>query len=91
MADSKKSVGKKRRANVTEFRAHLPEFLKFVRNGNTVEIQNRNVTVARLVPVEDESLVKNRSQPGCGRGSVLYMGDVVSPAIPESDWNMLKD
>ena len=79
------------RTNISEFRAHLPEFLKYVQNGSTVEIQNRNVTVALLVPVEQPTRPVNRTQPGCGRGSVLYMGDVVSPALPESEWNALKD
>jgi len=40
------------RVNVTTLRTHLSRFLDAVRQGQVVEIRDRDVPIARLVPVE---------------------------------------
>ncbi len=36
---------------ITHFRAHLSRYLDAVRGGQSIEIRDRNVPVARLVPI----------------------------------------
>jgi prevent-host-death family protein len=72
-----------KQVNVTEFRAHLPEYLSKVRNGETITVMSRGQPVARLVPaighVEHarERLVALRKQ--------ARIGDIVSPI--DVEWN----
>ncbi len=40
--------------NVTEFRQHLPKFLKRVSQGEELQITSRGKVIARLVPEPDE-------------------------------------
>jgi prevent-host-death family protein len=44
-----------KRVNVTTLRTHLSRFLDAVRHGETIEIRDRSVPIARLVPVEPTS------------------------------------
>ena len=76
-------------ANIAEFKNHLSSFLAAVEAGEEVEVRKRNVPVARVVPVINRH--KNRTVLGCGRGSVVTIGDLTEPQIPESDWEMLGD
>ena len=76
-------------ANIAEFKNHLSSFLAAVEAGEEVEVRKRNIPVARVVPVVNRH--KNRTVLGCGRGSVVTIGDLTEPQIPESDWKMLRD
>ena len=49
--------------------------------GAALIVTKRGRPVAKVVPVEQVAPVE---------GSVLHCGDILSPAIPESDWEMLR-
>ena len=74
-------------ANVAEIKSHFSNYLKMVMNGEPVEVCKRNVAVARMVPISAKPT--NKTQLGCGKGSVKIIGDITEPAIEESSWNML--
>lgn len=50
-------------ANVSYFRTHLSKLLDAVRNGETIEIRDRNTPIARLVPVGPTSSTKGVEIP----------------------------
>lgn len=66
-----------KQVKVTEFRAHLPEYLDKVKKGETITVMSRGQPVARLVPatgvVEDarERLLALRKR--------ARIDDIVSP------------
>jgi prevent-host-death family protein len=76
-------------ANIAEFKNRLSELLSAVENGEEIEVRKRNVPIARVIPIEKKK--KNRSVPGCGKGTGVILGDITGPLIPEEDWEMLKD
>ena len=76
-------------ANIAEIKNHFSSYLKLVMNGEPVEVCKRNVAVARMIPVESKHI--NKTQLGCGKGSVKINGDVTLPAIEESSWEMLNE
>jgi prevent-host-death family protein len=43
----------KKRVKISEFKAHLSEYLRHVRRGHTVEVMDRDTPVARVVPYEE--------------------------------------
>jgi len=49
-----------KRVNVTTLRTHLSRLLDAVRRGETVEVRDRNVPIARLVPVEPTTVGNGR-------------------------------
>jgi prevent-host-death family protein len=50
-------------ANITTLRKHLSHILDAVRQGEEVEIIDRNVPIARLVPVRPETEARGRIPP----------------------------
>ena len=69
--------------NVTEFRKHLPAYLKRIQNGDEIQLTNRGKVIARIVPEEDEAeAARQRLFALRGKGIV---GDVVSP-IEDVEW-----
>ncbi len=74
--------------SITEFRKHLPEYLKKIQQGDQIQITNRGKVIARVVPEIDEvqaarkRLVSLRNQGA--------MGDVISP-IDAVDWTADED
>lgn len=68
-----------KQVKVTEFRAHLPEYLSKVRNGETITVLSRGQPIARLVPATGamgharERLVALRKR--------ARVGDIVSPVV----------
>jgi prevent-host-death family protein len=76
-------------ANVADFKNNLSKFLADVEKGEAVEIRKRNIPIAHLVPFESGQRV-NRTQLGCGRGSVVVKGDLTEPMMPEENWEMLQ-
>ncbi|RJQ72938.1 MAG: type II toxin-antitoxin system Phd/YefM family antitoxin [Desulfobacteraceae bacterium] len=76
-------------ANVAELKNKLSKFLTFVDQGEEVEICKHNIPVARLIPVKPKKR-KNRTQLGCGLGSVQIHTDLTQPLMPDSVWEMLK-
>lgn len=65
--------------NVTEFRAHLPNYLNMVQMGEEIAIANRGKVVARLVPDENTNQQQiAMAQVLKWRGSVIT-GDIMEP------------
>jgi prevent-host-death family protein len=70
-----------------EFKARCLKIMDSVRSTREpVVITKRGRPVAKLVPVD--------GQPddvfGCMRGEVEIVGDIVSPAVPLEDWEILR-
>jgi prevent-host-death family protein len=63
--------------NITEFRKHLPAYLKRVRSGEELRVTSRGQVIARIVPEEDRAeAARKRLFALRGKGIV---GDVESP------------
>jgi len=76
-------------ANIGELKDHLSKFISLVEQGEAVEIRKRNIPIALLVPHGPKKM-GNRTQLGCGSGTVQVNGDLTEPLIPEDNWDMLK-
>ena len=69
--------------NVTEFRQHLPEYLKQVQAGEEIALTLHGKTIARIVPDRKESkrdAALNRLD--ALRGTVI-VGDILAPLDEE--------
>lgn len=78
-----------RTINASEFKAKCLAILDEVAvTGEEVTITKRGRAVARLTP----PLARGEGHPQERlRGTVTLRGDVVGTAIPEEDWEVLKD
>jgi len=76
-------------ANIGELKDNLSKFIRFVEQGEVVEISKRNIPIALLVP-HGSRKTGNRTQLGCGLETVQIKGDLTEPLIPEDSWDMLK-
>lgn len=76
-----------KRVNVTELRAHLPEYLGRARRGESIVVMSRGKPVARLMPV-GETAKSAREQIELLRKRAR-IGDVVSPI--DTQWNVARD
>ncbi len=74
--------------NVADLKNHLSEHLDAVENGEDVVICRRNVPFARITAIP---LRPNRSKLAFDRGKIKIRGDITGPAVPESEWNALRD
>ena len=75
--------------NIGDLKDNLSKFINFVEQGEVVEICKRNIPIALLVPHRSRS-TPNRTQLGCGLGTVRIKGDLTQPLIPEDSWDMLR-
>ena len=75
-------------ASIASLRSQLAKLLDFVQKGETIEVQRRNVTIAKLVPVRNAR--GNETKLGAGKNSAKIIGDILEPGIPLSDWEMLR-
>ncbi len=73
------------KTNIVNLRNKLSEMLDFVQQGNELEIQKRNVIIAKLVPIP--KVKENKTKLDIGKGSVQFYGDVTQP-VTEDDWDM---
>lgn len=71
-------------ANVADLKSHLSEYLSKVQSGESIEICKRNTPVAVLMPIAKATV--NRTQLGCGKGSVTVHGDLTEPVL--DGWDM---
>jgi len=55
-----------------------------------ITVTKRGKPVVRIVPIEDEDDVID-SIMNCMAGEVEIVGDIESPVVPESDWEVLSD
>ena len=74
-----------KKTNIAALRTQLSQFIDYVLKGKELEIQRRNVTVAKIVPVH--GIKKNKTKLGMGQGSVKFHGDITRPIL-EDDWDM---
>ena len=76
-----------KRVSVTELKNRLSHYLRLVKRGETVELLDRNVPVARLTrvdAVEDEDLIRRLQRDGLIRppAGKPYLGFLDSPPLP---------
>ena len=76
-------------ANIGNLKDNLSKFISLVEQGEVIEICKRNIPIALLVPHGSKKR-KNRTQLGCGAGTVQINGDLTEPLIPEDRWDMLQ-
>jgi prevent-host-death family protein len=60
---------------------------KVERTGKPIRVTKRGKPVAQLVPVTPPG---KRPIMGCMKGTGKIVGDIVSPAMDPSNWNVLK-
>jgi prevent-host-death family protein len=68
---------------ITDLRAHLPDYLKKVSNGEEIQITSHGKPVARLVP-ELTQVEAAQKRLDALRGTMM-VGDVMQPL--DSQWN----
>ncbi len=71
--------------SVSQFKANcLRLFQQIVRTQKPLVVTKRGAPLVDVIPHQ------KRSPPagifGCLKGTVTYMGDIVSPAVPEDEW-----
>ena len=76
--------------NVAELKTHISDYIKSVMRGEEITVCLRNNPVAVITAFSQHEPKSNCTQLGCGKGSVRIKGDLIEPAIPENDWEMLK-
>ena len=76
-------------ANIGDLKDNLSKFINLVEQGQVIEICKRNIPIALLVP-HGSKKTPNRTQLGCGVGTVQVKGDLTEPLIPEDSWEMLR-
>lgn len=75
------------KANIAKLRSELSSIIDRIQNGETCEIQKRNIVVAKIIPIKKKS--PNKTKLGCGLGSCQVMTDLTDPVM-ETDWEMNK-
>jgi prevent-host-death family protein len=75
-----------KKVNLSELRSNLREYVACVKNGESVEIQDRNIPVAHIIPLNISK--KNKTKLGAGKGTVKFYGDILS-SIMEDSWENL--
>lgn len=56
-----------KRAGIAELKSRLSEFLRAVRDGETVTVLDRDTPVAKIVPIQKPGLTIRRPVPGSPR------------------------
>jgi len=76
-----------KKTSVAELRKNLGPALDAVQNGEDLQIEKRNIPIARIIPIK--SVKPNKTRLGLGKGTVKFLGDVTA-SIMDSDWEMKK-
>lgn len=76
-----------KQVNVTEFRAHLPEYLSKVQSGETFTVMSRGQPIAQLVPAA--GVVEDARAQLAALRKRARIGDIVSPVAVE--WDAARD
>ena len=77
------------KANIADLKNNFSRYIASVEKGEEIEINKRNVPIAKISPLQDSE--SNSTVLGCGKGSVIFFDtDLSEPMIPEKDWEMLK-
>jgi len=75
-----------KKTSIAALRGNLSSLLEYVQKGKELQIEKRNIAIARIVPMEVPQA--NRTKLGVGAGSVEFIGDVIKPAMDDNDWEM---
>lgn len=71
--------------SISEFKATCLERLRKVKQtGQPILITKRGEPIAQVVPPPPPK--RREDWLGCMKGTILFMGDVVSPVMEEEDW-----
>ncbi len=76
-----------KKTNIATLRSQLSAILGYVKKGKEVEIQKRNITIAKLIPINQAT--RNNTKLGRGKNTVEFFADVTNPIL-DDDWEMLK-
>ena len=74
-----------KKTNVASLRKDLSALLDYVEKGKEVEIQRRNIPIAKIVPTKRS--MANRTRLGSGKGTVKFLGNITEPVM-DDDWDM---
>lgn len=74
-----------KKTSVASLRNDLSSLLDYVEKGKEIEIQRRNIPIAKIVPIKRS--IENRTRLGSGKGTVKFLGSVTEPII-DNDWDM---
>lgn len=77
-------------ANIAEIKNQFSHFIALVEQGEEVQVCKRNQAVAKIVAVPGGATA-NRTQLGCGKGTVKINCDLTEPALPAEDGEMLRE
>jgi antitoxin (DNA-binding transcriptional repressor) of toxin-antitoxin stability system len=75
--------------NIGEFKDNLGKLIRFIKQGEVIEIHKCNIPIAKIIPYETLKS-GNRTVLGCSMGSVKILGDLTEPLIPKDTWDMHK-
>ncbi|HXP90349.1 MAG TPA: hypothetical protein VN931_05400 [Fibrobacteria bacterium] len=73
--------------NIADFKNQLGEATAHLEAGEPLLLAKRNVPFARVTPLAKR---KNTTKIGFASRTTRILGDVVSPAAPESDYDCLE-
>jgi len=78
--------------NVAEAKTHFSRIVDEVEEGETIVICRRNIPIAKISPHSPKDSEKShRTKIGWAKGSgIVIHGDLTEPAIPPSDWDILR-
>ncbi|OQK16242.1 prevent-host-death protein [Methyloprofundus sedimenti] len=68
---------------ITDLRAHLPDFLKKVSNGEQIQITSHGKTIARIIP-EIDQVDAAKKRLDALRGTMI-VGDILQPL--DNEWS----
>lgn len=74
--------------SVDELKKRLSEYLERVEQGDEIEVCKLNIPFATI---EGKPVQKNHSKPGWAKKNLKILQPVEGPAIPETEWNMLRE
>lgn len=76
------------KANIATLRQDLSNILDKIQQGEECEVQRRNITIAKIIPIK--SVLPNQTKLGKGKNTCIISGDIVNFSM-ESEWEMLQD
>ncbi len=77
-------------ANINEIKNNLSRYVDKALKGEEVILSRYNKPIAKIVALS-QPVRKNKTVLGRSAHEGKIIGDLQGPAIPESDWNMLRD
>jgi len=76
--------------SISEFKAKCIGLLDYVsKTKKPIRVTRHGKPVAEIIPATTE--VDRKAWIGSLQGSVEILGDIISPAVDEDDWEVLRD